>query len=454
MADPERSRFAGAFGDQPRLIDVLHILARRRWIIAGVTLISGLVALVIVLLLPKQYRATASLMVTPPKLSESTPSATTALGTYRALLQDASLTKQVLTDLGLDKPPHNLSADTVAADNVEIEDVPATALLRVHVQMRDPQLAAQIANKLATGVADLNQRLSQQEAVYAGDRIREQLVQARAKRDEAERRLLEFKSTAQVELRRKDADALLDQRADLLSLTVEIAAERARVARAEHELTRQKPLLDVPRLSTDAGALLQSSIEQAGKTAAADDKRAATSASKNDDENARARSRTSLDPPASSPIALDTQSRVVNPVYEALEFQAAASRSRLAALESQRAELVGRQKLNSAQLAQLTALYERESEEDRRQLEADLTRDTYIDLTRRYDEARVEITNRTSQLQVVGSAVAPTRPSSPRVVLTVVAVTFTAFIASLFLAFALEYVSIARAADARTARLM
>jgi len=441
MGDPENSPYSSPSSDQPRLIDALRIVARRRWIIAGVTLMSGVAALVIVLLLPKQYRATASLIVTPPKVSESTPSAATPLGTYRALLQDASLTKQALTDLGLDKPPHNLRPDTVAADNVEIEDVPATALLRVHVQMRDPQLAAQLANKLAAGVADLNQRLSQQEAVYAGDRIHAQVLEARAKLDEAERRLLEYRSAAQVELRRKDADALLDQRADLLPLSVEIAAERARVARAEHEVTRQKPFLDVPRSSTDAGALLQSSIEEAGRTAAADDKLAK---SKNGDEH-------QASVPRPPPLALDGQSRVVNPVYEALEFQAAASRSRLAALETQRAELIGTQKLNSAQLAQLTALYERESEQERRQLELDLTRDTYVELSRRYDESRVEITNRTSQLQVVGTAVAPTRPSSPRVVLTVVAVTLTALIASLFLVFVLEYISIARAADTRTA---
>jgi uncharacterized protein involved in exopolysaccharide biosynthesis len=448
MTDSEPSRFSGGFGDQFRLIDILRILARRRLIIVGMTLIAGLLALAIVLMLPKQYRATASLMVAPPKLGEAAQVAPTPMGTYRALLQDPSLSKQVLTDLGLDKPPHNLSADTFAADNVEIEDVPATALLRVHVEMRDPQLAAQVANRLATGVADLNQRLSQQEAVYAGDRIRDQLVQARAKLDEAERRLLEFRSSAQLDLRRKDVDALLDQRGDLLSLSVDIAAERARAARAEYELSRQKPVLDVPRVSTDTGPLLQSSIEQAAKAAAADNK---LSVHQSDEGDAPTPSRAPTESRSNRSMPPDMQSRVVNPVYEALEYQAAASRSRLAALETQRTELIGRRKLNSAQLAQLTALYERESEEARRELELDLTRKNYVDLSTRYDQARVQIANRTSQLQVVGNAVAPTRPSSPRVVLTVAGVVILAFIASLFLVFALEYLAISRAADARTA---
>jgi uncharacterized protein involved in exopolysaccharide biosynthesis len=296
--------------------------------------------------------------------------------------------------------------------------------------MRDPALAAQIANRIVDAAVKLNQRLSQEESQSSSADIRSNVEQARTKLDEAEKHLLDFRSTAQIDLRRRDTEALLKERQNLLPLTVEIAGERARLDRAAKELASRQQILDVRRVSKDQGSLLTSSMEQARRTAQRDNRTAKGTGAVND-------------PPA----GLEAQSEFINPVYEALEFQVATSRTRLAALESQRLELVGKLKLDAPRFAQLSELYQRESQQARLELELDLSRKTYQDLTNRYDQARAQVAMRASQLQVVGSATPATRPSSPRIIRTVIATTSLALVASLLLAFLIEYVSAVHSAE-------
>jgi uncharacterized protein involved in exopolysaccharide biosynthesis len=253
------------------------------------------------------------------------------------------------------------------------------------------------------------------------------------KLDDAHRKFVDFRSSAQIDLRRRDAESLLNERAGLLALTVDIAAERARVDRAEKELATHERILDVRRTSNAPNSSLTSSIDQATRAERRDNK-----------------SDTRPDIEHGVPPESYAQSQFLNPVYEALEFQVAAGRTRLAGLERRRTELVEKHGLMGQQMPQLSDLYQRESQLARLELEVDLARKTYQDLAGRYDQARIQVTNRAAQLQVVGRAVPATHPSSPQVLRTVAGATLIGLVASLLLAFLVEYTSAVRFSEAKS----
>jgi uncharacterized protein involved in exopolysaccharide biosynthesis len=411
---------------EPRLIDYLRIIARRGVMIVGVTLAGGIIALVLGLMTPKEYRSSATVIIAPPRPG----AAPVPPGTYRGLLQNPSLTAQALAELGLDKPPHSIDPQTFLAKSVEIEDVPATNLLIVHVQMQDAALAARIANGIVTAAVKLNQRLNLDAATQASKDVESQLTEARSRFDDAQKRLLAFKSSAQLDLRRRDAEALLTALRDLQPLSIDIAVEKARLERAEKELAGLQRVLDVGRIGRDKGNMLQSSIDE-GRRAQLLDRSVLDS-------------RENLNP---LPTVPDARSEFINPVYEAVEFQVTNGRVRLAALESRRNELMAKRKLDGGQLRQVSEVYERESQQARLELERELSQKTYQDLAGRYDQARAQVGTDTNQLQTVGLAVPATRPAAPRIVMMVVGAAFVAFVAAIIGAFLIEYIATAGLAE-------
>lgn len=433
MVEPTLRSLSAPSDGEIRLIDYVRVIARRRWWILGGTGSVTAIALLTTLALPKQYRSSATLIVSPPKLGDGVPVAGAAVATYRGILQNPSVTAEALQDLGLDKAPHSFDPQNFMTTSVQVEEMPATALLAVHVTMRDAGLAAEVANRIVDTAVKLNQRLVENEARSAGGDIRAQLLDALAKFDQAQKQLLEFKSIAQLDLRKRDAESLLIERQNLLPLEVDIATERARLERAEKELASRERILDVGRMSSEQSNLLTSSIDRARRTEQRDSK-----------------TRTGADSDNEVPPGLDVQSSVINPVYEALEFQVATGRTRLAALEKRRSELVDRRKLGGQQIAQLSELYQQESQQARLELDLDLAKKTYQDLAGRYDQARTQVANRTSQLQVIGRALPSRQPFSPRVLRTAVAAASLALVTFLLLAFFIEYVSAVRYAESRS----
>ncbi|MDQ3420376.1 MAG: Wzz/FepE/Etk N-terminal domain-containing protein, partial [Acidobacteriota bacterium] len=99
--------------DEPRLIDYLSVLSRRRRLILGGTLAVVLLGLAAIMLLPRVYQSTATIMVVAAKLDGQGTPMEAQLGTYRAILDSEGIAAQVLAEAGLDKPPHNLQVTDV-----------------------------------------------------------------------------------------------------------------------------------------------------------------------------------------------------------------------------------------------------------------------------------------------------------------------------------------------------
>jgi uncharacterized protein involved in exopolysaccharide biosynthesis len=115
-------------------------------------------------------------------------------------------------------------------------------------------------------------------------------------------------------------------------------------------------------------------------------------------------------------IGLSLSSEQVNDVYKKLDEAVAESRTELASLESQRDRLVKTSGLAADTLPRLTEYYQRETRLQRLQLEYDIAKKAFQDISERYQGARLATLSRTPQLLVVDEADAPEQPVGRNVV--------------------------------------
>jgi hypothetical protein len=185
-----------------------------------------------------------------------------------------------------------------------------------------------------------------------------------------------------VDLLKKDVDAELEQRGALLDLQINIESEKARLAKAETEL-KARPRIDTVKRSIDGNPAMM--------------------------EAARNSDGTSKDV-----LTLQMSNEEVNPVYQELDKQVATSRTQLAALERQRAQMTAR-KLDEPQLARLSAMYAKESQIDSLEMERDLAKKVYEQVANSYESARLLVAGRSSGLQILTRAIPPDKPESRKI---------------------------------------
>jgi uncharacterized protein involved in exopolysaccharide biosynthesis len=356
---------------EPTLADYLAQLWRARLILAVVAVVAAAVTLAVSLSGPRLYESTVTFAVTQSKIGEGTQAITTSsTASFRPMIESLSTAAAVMREVGLDKPPNNMRPSDFLEKVMSVSEVRGTNLMRVTVVHTDPTLAARMANSIADHAVGVARKVSSNEAEHARDMIAKQVAEARRKLDEADKRLRTFKQEAQIEAVKKDVEGQLTGRLGILDLLVSIASEKAKLASMEQQL----------------------------------------------------KDRASVDP------ANRTES--LNKVYQDLDAEAASTRSYLASLEKQKTELVDVRKLNASSLAALNRLYELEGELARREVEYDLAEKIYMEISKRYAEASLQVVGRSAELSVIDQAVPADRPMSRNIARN----TVVAALAGLFLA--------------------
>lgn len=330
----------------------------------------------------RAYVAETSVIVSQSKLGERLEG-NTPMATFRPLLESRSSATSVIQELGLDKPPRNVSAMRFFSDVVTVEEIRNSPVFMVRAKLDDPVLAARAANLVAGRAIDMSRKMSQQEASRSRDDLQQQRDEARARMEQASENLRKFREASQLELVRKDVDAKLGQRGELLTLLIQIESDKAKLAKAEQELaSRQR--IDTVKRSIDSDPVM---LESARKT---------------------------TDQPGNL-LTLETRNEVVNPVYENLDSQIATTRTTLAGLQRKKTQIVDVRKLDASQIAELSRLYQLEGDLARLELERDLATTVYRQVATAYETARVQVASRSAQLEILDPAVPPDRPASRNV---------------------------------------
>jgi uncharacterized protein involved in exopolysaccharide biosynthesis len=361
----------------------LRLLNRHRTLILACTLLGVAVALAMSFVLKRTYAADAALGISRSKIGESAiQSETLSTANFRPLIESRAVASQVIKETRLDEAPYWVSPSRFFSDVVEIEEVRNSSVLLVHGRLSDPTLVADIVNRVANLGTATARRVSQQEAVQARNDIKLQLDEAKARLDVATAKLDGARKAAQLELIKKDVDAELEQRGSLLDLQINIEAEKARLAKAVQELGSRTRIETVTR-SIDASPAMMEAARSGDGT-------------------------------AKDLLALQMKNEEVNPVYQELDRQIVESRTRLAALERQKAQMTAR-RLDDPHLARLNDMYAKESEINSLEMERDLAKKVYQEVSNSYESARLLVAGRSSGLQILTFAIPPDKPESRKI---------------------------------------
>lgn len=391
-----------------------------------------------------RYAGVTTLLVVPPSEPRS---AQINPATFRAIVENATLVSQVISELKLGEGEHAFTPQKFLEEALVVEEVRGTNIVRIRVTLYDPQTAAEAARRLASKAIVLTQSISQQDGASIQEQMKGHLADAERRRSNAEKELLAYKQGAQVDLMKEDADAQLRERGDLLRLVIDIEAEQARLAAALKEIAGQKPLLTVSRMPAAEEALQRSDADATAERekaardrAAARDLAAAGEKVKGKEKDGELNVRKPA-PAGTGEINaqhLDLSNPNVNPVYTILDFQIASSRTRIAALQKQRDELINVRKIGGRELSQLSELYKRQIEQARLQASFDLATRVYGDLVVRYEQSRTQPLGNTAQLQVIDNALPPDRPVSQKRIIYGIFGAVAGFVLTMMLALLLE----------------
>lgn len=386
----------------------MGLLARRSWLVAGCALLGGLPALVFSLMMPRVYEARTSLIVVESSLGDAAARGLpVAVANVRALLENRGLAQQIIKEFAI----AGMTPDQFVLDVLRVERVRDTNQLQVFVRLGDPQKAANVANRLVELGANLNRQLSSKEVVATRDFLKTQVDDAQGRLDSLQKRLVEFKSTEQVELLRRDTSVMMDLRGELLRLNADIEAERAKLAQAQQELNRHSP--GEGGAASGSNSLLAWSQRRQASNAPP----STLVVPPRENEMAAPSAAGAAGAAPNTPIVDEVPpslENASNPVRAVLDYEVSSSRSKLASLERRREELVKGRQVNAARYEKLSKMYDVDLEISRLQLEYDLAKDVYSDVSKRYEQARVMELGRSSNLHLADAATVPTVPVAPR----------------------------------------
>jgi uncharacterized protein involved in exopolysaccharide biosynthesis len=437
-------------GDEIDLSEYVATAWHYRWLVLAAVGVTALATYFINKQITPTYEVTVRMLATESQVIDDATRRALSVARFRELLESPSLIAAVLQESGLSKPPYGLTPHRFLADNLSVQEIPDTGILRASVRLTDPVKLVDLANTYAKSAVNLAQRLNQDETTYAREQLKGQADQAKTRLSQAENELETFRRKAQIELLRKDVEAILEHRPDVLALQVDIETERAQLRQAEVELAKQERVRDVRRsLDTlpetprtappapvktdpakDKGPLWTppAAMPQQGRLPASGEKPRLGAARTVPEEKVETTT-TATAPPSSAPLTVRSELNdpYVNPVYEVLARDVAQSRARLAGLERRRQQLVGELKMSARSSEKLEELYRAETQLAHLTGEYEVARNAYLNAATKYEDARLQITVRSPRLQILDSALPPERPVLPNVRRNVAAAAMLAF---------------------------
>lgn len=396
--------------------------ARRRLILVG-TLTATVLAAAAALLLPKTYRATATLFIAESKMwTSQSEQKDIPPHKYMEIIRSHAVAGRVIRDLKLDQPPYGYNEDELIK-KIDVVPVEGSKLLRVQIEARTATLARDIANAVVARSIELNRSLSSGDAVAADAFVRTQLADASKRYDAAETALRTFNEKARLaEVRQQvDTELQLQQELSLRLAEVQRDISRARgsVEAMTAELKGQKKVLDLVK-SISEDPTFKDVIQ---------------SASKADLERL---------------LSVQMKSEQVNPLYQEIEPQLV---ERLGDVAGGTREKETIQASVAASTRRLVALQQelarKEAEFDRLDTSYSVEQDNYKTLARKQAEVGLLAQVKDADLQVVDPAVVPTRHIRPNVWVYTALISTIALVTLALLAFVLEYGDARRSASAR-----
>jgi succinoglycan biosynthesis transport protein ExoP len=213
--------------------DYLRVLLKRKWTVLACLFTVFSVVAIASLKMTKVYEATGSIAINKPDSSlgnfNNSPTFNidyydpTDLETEVKILQSDLLALQVVKDLGLDRRPEfggkaapssssiDLAPDPLQTDpsrtsallgsfrgNLKVTLAPNTKIIEVHYTSPDPELAANVVNKLMEDYTENNFKSRFDSTMQAEDWLKNQLVDLQMKVESSQQKLVQYQKEHEI----------------------------------------------------------------------------------------------------------------------------------------------------------------------------------------------------------------------------------------------------------------
>ena len=402
--------------DEVDLIDYLNVLWKWKWLIVGGTLIAAIVSFVLASRAPLTYEASVTLFLAPSKLPGAfgTPSKPlVSPNTVEDLIREKSLAAEVIQHFGLDQSPHRVTVDSFVSRVLSAKRLGETNVIRLTVNLPDPQLAADAADLLTHKAVELTVRLGQGDTLATRSFFRQQGDQARRALEHARASLIEFRRTANLDSLEIEQKITLEENGRLKILAAEASAEQAGVR------TRWEELSEGLKQEEPTLTLSKSIVTDPAVIAAASDY-----------------GRTDI----KALSALQLKSQEINPTYQDIRKGLINAKASLASLEDERKCVEQKIEENKTKLAEIGKRIASVKPELERLTESNSqAQATYQFWSRKADEAVLLAAAQTPDLRIAQPATVPMTPVSRKVKQKVTFVATAALMICAMLAFFFEY---------------
>jgi uncharacterized protein involved in exopolysaccharide biosynthesis len=244
-------------GRELGIADYLRILWRRAFVIALVLVVCGVAAFAASSFMKPTYEASVLVSISPSRLSGEATASPAAIASFRTLMDNRTLARDVIEELGLSRPPSGLTPASFLNEHVTIDEIPRTGYVRLRVRLGAPDVAARAANRLAERAIDLSRRLNQQDDAATRDFINQQLEQTHARMRQLGDSLKEYQRSAGNGSSRGAATVLPDE-PGRFSLNGSDAARRRGLRRKDAELADRELEFELAaKFYSDAAAIYE-----------------------------------------------------------------------------------------------------------------------------------------------------------------------------------------------------
>lgn len=227
---PERERFAfsepraaviDGEGDQISIVQLWRVIEKRRWIVIGSLIAITLVVAIVSTLMPKRYDATARILLdlegpdgltleqnvmpmgldintkleTQIKIVQSDTIAKSVikqLALHRDREFGGALTEGALTDFDTLSPAQRVRLVEHLHQSLRVQLVPKTEIIEIHFRSKDPKLAADITNSVATTYIEHNFQTKYRSTLQTADWLTKQLDDLKTKAESAQEQLIAY----------------------------------------------------------------------------------------------------------------------------------------------------------------------------------------------------------------------------------------------------------------------
>lgn len=407
------------------LREMIEVLLRGKVTIAVITGVAVLVAGVLsFFVLPPTYEATATVMVnqapqqpaqeqgTPEFLATLTRLPQMTIATYAAQVKNPVILRKVLEDLKLSEQY------TIAqfAAKINVSTPKDTNLMEIKVEDKDPKLAADIANAVATELVNFVSNMNQQRVSLSARMLKNQIAAEDQTIAQGAEELKNFlKEPDSVTELQADLDAklklLTDLKAQTASARIELASAEAGLREAEKSLAQTPPVIKTTKALADDAYLSQVAAEKSGKSPAALG-------------------------------GLKMESEEPNQAYMALQQDVAARRARVAELRNQIAAAEASISSLEKDVRDIQVkLVDKQLKYEQLQQKVDTARQNYKLYNSKYAEAlsASSLAAGEANLMLLSQAYIPRRPVAPRKALNMAVAGVLGLMVSVFWVFFQEY---------------